>query len=72
MEEKHRLLKKITDEMGAGSALLASMVSSLPAWMSFDPLPVLDNFGTKMDSQRHDREQPADPWDELTTAGAER
>jgi hypothetical protein len=27
-----------------GGSLLASMISSLPAWMAFDPLPVLDNF----------------------------
>jgi len=27
-----------------GGTLLATMISSLPAWMTFDPLPVLDSF----------------------------
>ena len=27
-----------------GGSLMATMLSSLPAWQSFDPLPVLDSF----------------------------
>lgn len=32
-----------------GGTLLASMVSALPAWVAFDPLPVLDSFEGAMD-----------------------
>jgi len=37
-----------------GVALLASMISSFPAWVSFDPLPVLDNFGADQDDEDED------------------
>jgi hypothetical protein len=35
-----------------GGTLLASLVSSLPAWCAFDPLPVLDNFDASEDRRR--------------------
>jgi hypothetical protein len=35
-----------------GGTLLASLISSLPAWCAFDPLPVLDNFDTSEDRRR--------------------
>jgi len=37
-----------------GGTLLASLLSSLPAWASFDPLPVLDNFDESEDRRRDD------------------
>jgi len=38
-----------------GGTLLASMVSTLPAWCSFDPLPVLGTFDESNDRERdHD------------------
>jgi hypothetical protein len=35
-----------------GGTLLASLVSSLPAWCAFDPLPILDNFDASKDRRR--------------------
>ena len=35
-----------------GGTLLASLISSLPAWCAFDPLPVLDNFDASEDRRR--------------------
>lgn len=37
-----------------GGTLLASLISSLPAWCSFDPLPVLDRWGPSDDRRRDD------------------
>ena len=42
-----------------GGALLASMVSSLPAWQSYDPLPILD-FADKKHHDELDGEDEAD------------
>jgi hypothetical protein len=39
----------------AGS-FLASMLSSLPAWASFDPIPILDEFHTRALDQEQDEE----------------
>ena len=35
-----------------GGTLLATMISSLPAWMAFDPLPILDSFEESEQSRR--------------------
>ena len=37
-----------------GGSLLAGMVSALPAWCSFDPLPVLDKFDESEDRHHDD------------------
>ena len=37
-----------------GGTLLASLISSLPAWCSFDPLPVLDRWSASDDRRRDD------------------
>jgi len=37
-----------------GGTLLASLISSLPAWCSFDPLPVLDRWRASDDQGRDD------------------
>ena len=35
-----------------GGTLLATLVSSMPAWMAFDPLPVLDSFEESDEARR--------------------
>ena len=38
-----------------GGALLASLVSSIPAWCSFDPLPIVETFEDARTDERHRR-----------------
>ena len=40
-----------------GGTLLASMISSLPAWVAFDPLPILDCFEDGKAARRKDEER---------------
>jgi hypothetical protein len=39
-----------------GGTLLASLMSSLPAWCSMDPLPVLDSFDNSENRRREDND----------------
>jgi hypothetical protein len=41
-----------------GGALVASMITSLPVWQSFDPLPILDSYGkTQSKAQKKNKEK---------------
>jgi len=49
-----------------GSALLAGMMSSMPLWMSFDPMPILDNYKSKKkDSHDDDNDETEKRIDSL-------
>jgi hypothetical protein len=43
-----------------GSALFTSMLSSMPVWMEFDPLPILENFDSKKNSRNQEDDDEVD------------
>ena len=45
------------DILFRGGTLIATVMSSLPAWMAFDPLPVLDNFEESNEARRTRRSE---------------
>jgi hypothetical protein len=37
-----------------GGSLVATMISTMPAWASFDPLPILDSFAASSEGRREE------------------
>jgi hypothetical protein len=48
-----------------GGTLLASMISAMPAWVSFDPLPVLDTFQDRKSATPDEQEEQDDNLDDI-------
>jgi hypothetical protein len=48
-----------------GGTLIAGMVSALPAWIAFDPLPVLDSFSLSAPAAAGRQDEEDDDWQAL-------
>jgi hypothetical protein len=48
-----------------GGTLLASMISAFPAWVAFDPLPVLESFEDRKSADRRRREETDGDWEAM-------